>query len=683
MLVLTILLPILFATGFPVHNVTAGYRIGPVVGNTWPTTGTGTAQVNGVSTGDPTGSGTTEIVTAGQRSNGTTVGELRLYHKSSGTLILDGNQTFSRTLASSFSLNQAVISDVDGDGIPDIVVVGNSQGFQNQSHIGVYHWTGATLVKAKLFNFTAANPAQAISTTGLAIWEKAGVFHIVTAGYMQTGTNAYSAQLGIWQWDGSVFSKKTLYNWTTPGGYAQAQSVAVGDVNLSGTPDIVTVGYSNNGTITNTQMRLWSWDGSSLNAVQTREWLGATIVSSVAIKDATGAGGAPEIIVSNSATEYPYIKGELTIWSDSTGLLTQLARTEFLSSSQANFEAITGLGVAKVDSSGKIEIVTAGFTSIPLGSTNVPYTVIRAWTWDGMTLSLVEASVDATPVSAIPYSMTVADVDNPADGIQDIVLGGAAVISNVNRGMVQVRDVAYVYGTLALTASPSSSLAGQSVTVGGTLLNQTNGAALASTQVILESSQAGGTYQLIATVTTDSQGRYATSFTPSSTGSYTVRATWNGAEGYMSAQTTTSLTVSKASSVIVLYASSLNLKPGDSVTVKGYIYPATVANVTLTYTDPSGATTTHTITSDNTGAFSDQTTVNGAGSWRVSASWNGNGQTLSASSDAVRIESTPDPLALTLATYGFILAVGALALGAIAIVRITKKKDSGLSSRAP
>ena len=244
-----------FASGLsPAH---ANYRIATTATDTWPSIlSQGYAVVDGVKMAMAENNGVNQIVAAGSFNNGTSQTQLRVYHKPGNGLVLDSNQQWVFTPfrnANSYYFSGVDVADIDGSGLNETVTIGNVQptaGNPQLSQIGIYRWNGASLARQKLFNFTVA--ASRLETRGLAIWSYSGVHQIVTLGYYNTsGIN--NAQLGIWSWDGNTFTKNTLYNWTTTGTGAtgsQGFAVATGDIEGIGTPDIVTVGWSNNGTAT-------------------------------------------------------------------------------------------------------------------------------------------------------------------------------------------------------------------------------------------------------------------------------------------------------------------------------------------------------------------------------------------------------------------------------------------------
>ena len=629
--------------------------------------------------------GVNQIVTAGSFNNGTSQTQLRVYHKSGNGLVLDSNQQWVFTPfrnANSYYFSGVDVADVDGSGLNETVTIGNVQptaGNPQLSQIGVYRWNGASLARQKLFNFTVT--ASRLETRGLAIWSYSGVHQIVTLGYYNTsGIN--NAQLGIWSWDGNTFMKNALYNWTTTGTGAtgsQGYAVATGDIEGTGTPDIVTVGWSNNGTATQSEMRIWGWTGSGSPLLKwTKIWVTTgigSVATSVAIADLAG-NGRQEIIVGGQILTYPFWKAELTIFSDWGGTLSQFAETNWISSSQSNFELIR-VSTGDIDASGTTEIVTAGFTNMPIGTTDVYYGIIRSWIWAGPAISL-QQSYQYPTVPTVLDAVTIGDIDKI--GKQDIVVGG----QQIGKGFLEIRDAAFVNSVISLSTNPSPALAGQSVTVSGTLTNTTDTSPLVSMQVLLEYNASGGSYSIIATTTTDSQGRFATSFTPPGPGSYNIRASWSGDNGHSGSTASASLTVSKSPSVIVLSSSSFNAQVGDTITISGYLYPANTAKLTIIYTGPGGASISHIVNSTSTGSFTDQYVVNSAGTWTVSASWAGTTTTSGSTSNTLNVQTQPQPppLVTTMSFYALILAVAALAVGAFAIVRKGRGRTS-LPSMVP
>jgi hypothetical protein len=630
---------------------------------------------------DAATSGTNNIVTVGNYNNGTNFGQLRIYHKSASSLVLDDNTLF-KSPAPNYYLSGVAVADIDGNGQNDTIFVANigpsTSSPTTASQIGIFRWTGSSLIKEKTFNFTG--PGTALETRSLAIWSHNGIRQIVTLGYYRMTGPTDFAQLGIWSYDGiNPISKVLLYNWTapncssscpSPGGGAQGFTVATGDVsNNGGTPDIVTTGFTNNSTVAQSELRVFGWSGSGTLAPKgTRDWLATGLgasASTVAIKDLSGVG-QNSIIVGGQDLTYPVWKAELTVWSDWTGTITQLAGTTWSTSPQSSFDLIH-VTAGDIDASGTNEIVTAGHTNIPIGSTDVLYGTIRVWTLSGSTLSLQKSytsSIFNSPIAAI----TIGDLGRI--GKQDIIDGG----QSAGKGFVEVRDVAFANSAVSVTLSPTTVVSGQSISITGTLTNATDQTTISSAAILLEYSVGSSSnYQILASVTTDSRGRFASSWTPSGPGSYNIRATWSGDDTHMGISNTASITVGKAPSVILLSSSTFNAKPGDVISISGYIYPAVPANISITYISPSGTSTAHTVRADNTGYFTDTYTVDSAGAWRISAAWSGNSVNSGATSNNLNVQTQPDPIQYTLATYGFGLAAAAFAVG-LGTLMITRKR---------
>jgi hypothetical protein len=140
----------------------------------------------------------------------------------------------------------------------------------------------------------------------------------------------------------------------------------------------------------------------------------------------------------------------------------------------------------------------------------------------------------------------------------------------------------------------------------------------------------------------------------------------------MGTSNTVSSAIGKAPSVILLSSSAFNAKPGDTISLSGYLYPAVPANISITYTSPSGTSTTHAVKADSTGYFTDTYTVDTTGAWKISAAWSGNSMASGATSNNLSVQTQPDPIQYALATYGFAMAVAALAVGLGAFM-ITRK----------
>jgi len=185
---------------------------------------------------------------------------------------------------------------------------------------------------------------------------------------------------------------------------------------------------------------------------------------------------------------------------------------------------------------------------------------------------------------------------------------------------VQSFSVTKIGSTISCALNPASITVGSSTTISGSI-----SPAHTASVTIRYSTDGGATWITLATTTSLSDGSYSYGWTPPAVGTYQVRASWPGDGDHQGAESPVqTLTVTKASSTISCSVSPEKVKKGETATVSGSISPvhAGVA-VTLTYRRPDGSTFKRTLTTTSTGTFSDMYKPETAGSWSVTASWEG------------------------------------------------------------
>lgn len=95
---------------------------------------------------------------------------------------------------------------------------------------------------------------------------------------------------------------------------------------------------------------------------------------------------------------------------------------------------------------------------------------------------------------------------------------------------------------------------------------------------------------------------------------------------------------------VSLTLSSLSIRCGESVTVKGEVRPThPYTSVTLHITDPDGKEISMTVETDAQGIFEQIFKPDKVGSWRALTSWSGDQYHLSSSSEVLTFEATPIP----------------------------------------
>jgi len=174
--------------------------------------------------------------------------------------------------------------------------------------------------------------------------------------------------------------------------------------------------------------------------------------------------------------------------------------------------------------------------------------------------------------------------------------------------------------TMSCAASPTSVPVGEPVTVSGAITPTCGGVPVTLTYTRPDATTT------TRKVLTNANGTYTDEFTPTSVGVWYVKASWDGDENHMGAESQKFLfTVVKVSSSISCAPSSTQITMGASIDIQGSLTPSfSGVNITLTYTKPDKTTFTRTATTASGGTFRDTYTPSVVGSWSVAVSWLGN-----------------------------------------------------------
>ena len=327
-----------------------------------------TGNIECVYAGDAEGDGKTEIITTGTIINNTgTYPSLRIWTWDGKTLVLRGSYEGN-------PLGQVCVSDVDGDGKPEIITVGRSSNNTQSAmaELSVFRWNGNSLTLIKSVDWNGhANSVYAYDLNN------DGQTEIVTAGYSNNLNNS-RGQLRVWQFDGKNLTLKSNAEWyTIDGAYSVdvagnvmgntlASDVKVTNVDRDGVPEIVTVGFTYNGTKAEGQLRIWNWSGEVLNLEKSQEWanLDITQPTSVSINDVDG-DGKKEIVTSGCTAGYgswaPNAPGktraELKVWSWDGNTITLKQSKDWIIGDAVS---AWNVGTGDLNNNGINEIVTVG-----------------------------------------------------------------------------------------------------------------------------------------------------------------------------------------------------------------------------------------------------------------------------------------------------------------------------------
>ena len=322
--------------------------------------------------GDADGDGKIEILTSGRLSNSTgSYSSLRIWTWNGESLLLRAH--FEGTAVGSI-----IALGVNSDGKPEIVTVGlafRDEQFATQLSIWQFNGNRLTLDGSIIDDSLAR--VNSVCTCDL---DKDGVVEIVTAGYASSLQNS-SGKLSVWQWDGQILSPLSTEEWRFVNEYALnsagntqgntlVSTVKAADVDNDGVPEIITSGFTYDGSKVEGQLRIWNCINGILHLEKSHEWqnLDITEHTSMAINDVDG-DGVKEIITSGYTVGYGSFavnatdksRAELRVWSwDGTTLSQEQFKDWIVNESVAAWN----VGAGDVDNDGVVEIMTVGCTQI-------------------------------------------------------------------------------------------------------------------------------------------------------------------------------------------------------------------------------------------------------------------------------------------------------------------------------
>jgi len=127
-------------------------------------------------------------------------------------------------------------------------------------------------------------------------------------------------------------------------------------------------------------------------------------------------------------------------------------------------------------------------------------------------------------------------------------------------------------------------------------------------------------------------------------------------------------TVGKVASRITLSLTPTTVTEGEIVAINGVVQPAMAVDVTIQIIPPSGNSTTKTVTSTSSGTFTDSFTPNSAGTWQVTAQWDGDATYAAYQSLAATVTVKPIDFSWTYALTGIAIGLVALIVGLLVTV---------------
>jgi len=635
--------------------------------------------------GDVDGDGVTEIVTAGYFYNSTYriyEGEVNVWNWNGTNLVEEHKEIIEPeyTWSSDTRFYSVALGNVDNKTDTEIVVAGYGTplGIIEQGILIVLGWNGTAMERKALQYWPLEYNETKFFDVAIGDVDKDGITEIIAVGYRNTTSyeTGFHGALTIWNVTDATLTLETSSEWLISGD-TEWHAVALDDVDKDGGTEIIVTGYFYDKTLGHecATLRICTWDGSILDWKASTQWY--TYGDTNAIDVATGdvdADGNKEIITIGRQFNGENYHVQLRIWSWDGYTLILRSSSEggpigaFMSSSGKK------LAIGDIDSDGKNEIVIGVDVSVLFFSTPM----IRVLSWDG-TILTTKDSKDWTNATNIE-DISIGDVD--ADGTVEILTVGyswSILMPKPTKSDLAIWSVTKVASSITVNVSPSSIVIGSHVVISGRVADELSDAPIPNVEVTIEFSREPLPVLItIGKVVTNENGEYTFTWIPEAAGNYLIRASWKGDYEHEAAAETATLTVEKASSVIVLTLSSYAANVGDSISVSGILYPAKATSITLRYTDPNGSVSTKTVSSNEAGMFSDTFTANQAGKWQVKATWSGDERLKAAESTTLILtvqappEEKVDTTTPMLATGGLILGIIALILAAIALLKKPK-----------
>jgi len=261
--------------------------------------------------------------------------------------------------------------------------------------------------------------------------------------------------------------------------------------------------------------------------------------------------------------------------------------------------------------------------------------------------------------------------------VASIVAGETDTIDNERTGdKVTIKKLS---STILISASPRTIILGNSTTINGSI-----SPIRVEVNVTIHYRLSGENWSALENVTTGVDGRYSYEWTPNTTGTYEVKASWQGDATTLPAESDMEdVIVNMTSSTISVTVNPASVTVGSNITISGAISPVRAnVNVTIEYRLSGGNwTTLATVPTDSEGKYSYNWTTTEPGSYEVRTSWEGDDNTLADESNVqnVTIKEVEDQSTVATDIYLYAAAIAAIIIvsaTAVYILRVRKPKQA-------
>ena len=547
-----------------------------------------------VAIGDLNGDGKPDLVVADQLPNGG--------GGSLGILLSDGDGTFQKALTYASGgpyVYSVAISDVNGDGKPDLVVADYTAG------VGVLVGKGDGTFQPVVTYNSGGNYSYSILAADV---NHDGKPDLLVANGCVTPTNCPNGGVGVLLGNGNgTFRPAVTYS----SGGQNAYSVAVADLNGDGNSDLVVVNEyasatSSNGSI---GVLLGNGDGTFQNEVSYNS--GGYQANAASVGDVNG-DGKPDLLVSNACVNGGQcgngIIGVLLGNGDGTFQPLETVITPPM--------GLGALVIADLNGDGRLDVASGIGDFLLLGNGDGTFQI---------------------PFQLGAGGSGIAVGDLNGDGRPDLAVGGVAILLNIS-------PATKLSTTTTLGSSQNPSVFGQSTTFTATI--QGTGAPTGAVTF------RDGTAQLgTSNVTAGSAGMTVSNL---STGTHSITASYSGDSNFLPS-TSAALTqsVSKASTTTSIVSSANPSYLNQSVTFKASVKSQDGGAVTGTVAFKQGTTVLGTAVLTN-GQAAYSTTYTTTGTRSITATYSGDSNNFGSTSAVLyqAVNALPAATTTKIATSG-------------------------------
>ena len=312
-----------------------------------------------------------EIITGGTISNSTgSFSTVRIWN-------WDGTKLVLRAHYEGVSARSISVWDFDKDGISEIIIAGeSSNGIKTSAQLSVLNINVNTLQLEGCIEWCASTSSSATSVT-VSDLDDDGVAEIITGGYDNNLSNS-SGQIRVWHWENDVFSLIENKEWRMvenvsgvtitgdPMGNTIVNNLRVDDVDNDGFIEIVTGGFAFDGEKINAQLKIWNWGNQNLVCEGTQEWItnDVTEVKAISLDDVDGDNQL-DIVTAGLVGAYggfddinvPPEQAQLRVWNwDGENLILKHNEEWTVGEGVVAWNVQTG----DIDNDGTVEIIAVG-----------------------------------------------------------------------------------------------------------------------------------------------------------------------------------------------------------------------------------------------------------------------------------------------------------------------------------